>query len=88
MILLSPTWMHCWPFIWPLIQSPGIYYPISLLVKASIRDDRHTVPLFFKSGHCGRRKRKEKYNSPLYCFAFVKGKISQLNLVFFFCNAL
>lgn len=60
-MLLFPTRMYCRAFIWPFIQSPGIYYPISVLVKTSQRNDRQTVALFEKSGRSRRRKRLSKH---------------------------
>lgn len=71
MMLLYPTRMYCRTFIWPFIQSPGIYYPIALLVKALQRGDHQTVALFVKSG-CSWRRRKN-ISAWFFC-AFVGAK--------------
>lgn len=61
MVVLSFTGTYCRAFIWPFIQCPGIYYPISVLCETSQRDDRQTVAPFVNSG--GKRRRKGQRSS-------------------------
>lgn len=86
--MFLPMRMYCSPFIWPFIHSPGIYDPISALVKASQRDGGQTVMPLLKSGSRRRRKNTRKvqfFNSIFFRPLLKKNVFFCLFLFFAMC---
>lgn len=83
MVVLSFTGTYCRAFIWPFIQCPGIYYPISVLCETSQRDDRQTVAPFVNSGGKRRTKARKSILLDVFC-AFVGVKLMNETLFVMF----